>query len=276
MTAGHSPASAAGSRARAAAPTPCDDPRRSRANDPDRCGSRSAPRRLKSPAWVLGVTVAAARCALAAAARRRTTNGQYQSHHTHGQPRRLGRRQGETAAAITATSAGPKSQHAPPAPATLHSPSSARRSASSPRPAPRSPHRPRVPATIRRSPIARARASPPVGTAARPVPAIDFPPTRPAAGEGRLPVCAQRSSVAPAPVLRPETTAAVEWVDGRRPPSLPTGPTAATDEITQNVVHEARSFSVPLDNVVSKETRACSRRAIWESVRGTGKGIPTS
>src|SRR5450759_94905 len=79
-------------RARATAPTPCDDPRRSRGSERDQRGWRSAPHYPRSPAWDLGGTVTASdRYALAAAARRRTTNGQHQTRHRHGQRRRLGR-----------------------------------------------------------------------------------------------------------------------------------------------------------------------------------------
>jgi hypothetical protein len=86
------------------------------------------------------------------------------------------------------------SPHAPPAPARPHSPSSVRRSASSPPRALRSADRPHVPAMFRRSPITRARASPPAGRPARPIPATGSPPPPLATDEAPARACAQRSN----------------------------------------------------------------------------------
>jgi hypothetical protein len=53
----------------------------------------------------------------------------------------------------------------------------------------------------------------------------------------------------------------MESVDGLRPPSLPTGPTKAADDFKKTVLHKGHSFSVPVDNVVSKKTGATSHAA---------------
>ena len=124
---------------------------------------------------------------------------------------------GEIATAIIATSAGPKGQHAPPEPVILHSPSSARQSVSSPRPALHLPHRPRARATIRRSPIKHARASAPADTTAPPAPARGFLSIRLAVDEAPLRACAQRSSVVPAPGLRLALVLWKAWTGCARP-----------------------------------------------------------
>lgn len=130
-------------------------------------------------------TAAANRYALVASAKRKMTNGEPQNHHSRGQRRRRGQCQARSRRTIIATSAGPKGQHASSEPAILHCPSSARRSASSPRPALRSPHR------------HRARASAPADTTAPPAPATGFLLTHLAGDEAPLRACAQRSSVVP-------------------------------------------------------------------------------
>jgi hypothetical protein len=55
------------------------------------------------------------------------------------------------------------------------------------------------------------------------------------------------------------TAGSMERVDGLRPPSLPTGPTKAADD-SRKLSFMRASFSVPVDNVVSKETGATSSR----------------
>src|SRR6201995_2904501 len=132
-----------------------------------------------------------------------------------------------------ATSAGPKGRHAPPALAIPRSPSSARRPAALPRPAPRSPRHPRVRAVPRRCPSmptrapSRQRSSRYTGT----------PSSR-----DRLSAASPRSRRRTTSRLRPTlqrwpgarppagTDCPGESVDGLRPTSLPTGPTAAPSD----------------------------------------------
>ena len=163
---------------------------------------------------------------------------------------------GEIAAATTATSAGPKGRHAPPAPARPHSPSSARRSASSLQQAPRLPHRPRVPATIHRSPIEHARASAPTGTTARPVPATDLllnSPRRRRSTTSRLRPTLQRCPGAKPPG---GTACPMESVDGLRPALASHRTNKSSSRRFKNTVfHEGHSFSVPVDYLVSKKNR---------------------